>query len=189
MNLQSFITLLIINILLHSTRAEVCPTIRKRSEWEAAKGKTHELASIPVDYAIIGHTVTRNCFCFATCASLIKNIQDDHLYQRKWNDIAYNFLIGGNGEIYEGIGFDRVGTHTRDYNSKSIGIAFIGNFNDVPPEAKQLEALDKLLKCAVFIGALKHDYKLVGQRQLVNTLSPGTQLYNEIKLMDHWFRY
>ncbi len=31
---------------------------------------------------------------------------------RKYCDIGYNFLIGGDGNVYEGRGWDRQGSHT-----------------------------------------------------------------------------
>lgn len=38
------------------------------------------------------------------------------------------FLIGGDGNVYEGCGWTHEGAHTYGYNKKSIGIGFIGNF-------------------------------------------------------------
>jgi hypothetical protein len=32
--------------------------------------------------------------------------------QRQYCDIGYSFLIGGDGNVYEGRGWDRVGSHT-----------------------------------------------------------------------------
>lgn len=41
----------------------------------------------------------------------------------------YNsFLVGDDGNIYEGAGWYKIGAHTYGYNSKSIGLAFIGTF-------------------------------------------------------------
>lgn len=40
----------------------------------------------------------------------------------------FRFLIGGDGSVYEGRGWHKVGAHTIGYNKKSIGIALIGNF-------------------------------------------------------------
>ena len=37
--------------------------------------------------------------------------------------------MGGDGNVYEGAGWHEVGAHTKGYNTKSIGITFIGNFN------------------------------------------------------------
>lgn len=38
-------------------------------------------------------------------------------------------MIGSDGNIYEGVGWYKVGAHTYGYNSKSIGIGFIGSFD------------------------------------------------------------
>lgn len=42
-----------------------------------------------------------------------------------------SFAIGGNGKIYEGRGFDRVGAHALEYNPKSIGICLIGDWQSI----------------------------------------------------------
>lgn len=46
------------------------------------------------------------------------------------NEICFffSFLIGGDGNVYEGAGWHKVGAHTRGYNTRSLGIAFIGNY-------------------------------------------------------------
>lgn len=46
----------------------------------------------------------------------------------QWNDIGYNFLVGGDGAVYVGRGWDDEGAHTLGHNKRSIGIAFIGDF-------------------------------------------------------------
>lgn len=49
-------------------------------------------------------------------------------YEQSSQFIHFSFLIGGDGKVYEGVGFHKVGAHTRGYNTRSLGIAFIGNF-------------------------------------------------------------
>ncbi|KAH8322883.1 hypothetical protein KR059_009971 [Drosophila kikkawai] len=85
--------------------------------------------AVPVSLIIIHHTATRQCFNPQQCQQALKNIRADHL-RRRFRDIGYNFLIGGDGRIYEGLGFGIRGEHAPNYNSRSIGIAFIGNFQD-----------------------------------------------------------
>ena len=47
-----------------------------------------------------------------SCSAEVKKIQDFHMGpQRNWWDIGYNFLIGEDGNIYEGRGFDAQGAH------------------------------------------------------------------------------
>lgn len=38
-----------------------------------------------------------------------------------YSDIGYSFMIGGNGEVFEGRGWDRTGGHTLNYNSIGYG--------------------------------------------------------------------
>jgi N-acetylmuramoyl-L-alanine amidase len=49
-----------------------------------------------------------------------------------WIDIGYNFLVGEDGNIYEGRGWNNVGAHATNWNSKSIGICVIGDFTGKP---------------------------------------------------------
>lgn len=48
---------------------------------------------------------------------------------RQWFDIGYNFVIGEDGNVYEGRGWDYVGAHAPGYNTQSIGICVIGDFS------------------------------------------------------------
>lgn len=48
--------------------------------------------------------------------------------EKNWGDIGYNFVVGEDGNIYEGRGWSKHGAHSVSYNSKSIGICLIGNF-------------------------------------------------------------
>lgn len=93
----------------------------------------------------------------------------------------FSFMIGGDGYVYEGAGWHKVGAHTRGYNSRSIGIAFIGNFIESLPNRKQLDAAKRLLQCGVDLGELSDRYKLIGARQVSSTQSPGLKLYQEIQ--------
>jgi len=45
-----------------------------------------------------------------------------------WIDIGYHFVVGEEGNVYERRGWTSVGAHAAGCNSRSIGIAFIGDF-------------------------------------------------------------
>lgn len=103
-----------------------------------------------------------------------------------WADIGYNFLIGGDGYIFQGRGWDKLGAHVKSFNNVSIGIAFIGLFEDKLPSNASLSAAQELLKTGVIDGYIKEDYKLFGMRQLSKFNSPGQKLYELIKSWPHW---
>ncbi|XP_046977437.1 peptidoglycan-recognition protein LE-like isoform X2 [Vanessa cardui] len=135
----------------------------------------------PVPWVIITHTATETCLTQSQCVLRVRLIQSFHIESRGWDDIGYNFLVGGDGSIYYGRGWDYEGAHTKGYNKYSIGIAFIGTFNNDPPSRQQLEACQKIIKRGVQLRKLAEDYKLFAHRQLMSTLSPGDELFNIIK--------
>lgn len=123
------------------------------------------------------------------CVLRVRLIQMFHMESRGWNDIGYNFLVGGDGSAYYGRGWDQEGAHTLGYNKYAIGIAFIGTFNTKPPPRQQIEACQKLIKRGVALGKIAKDYKLFGHRQLSSTLSPGDKLFELLKEWPHFVNY
>lgn len=117
---------------------------------------------------------------------MCQQIQNFHINSRKWLDIGYNFLIGGDGKVYTGRGWDFEGSHTLKYNAKSIGIAFIGSFKWIAPTENQLCAAKKLIAEGLLQKKISTDYQLFGHCQLRRTDSPGQALYDVIKTWDHW---
>lgn len=61
---------------------------------------------------------------------------------RGWDSCGYNFVIEKDGTIYEGRGINKVGAHTKGYNSKYIGICFVSK-NKATKD--QLDTFKKLL--------------------------------------------
>lgn len=84
------------------------------------------------------------------------------------------------------LNYTDIGTHTRGYNYKSIGIAFIGDFMDEAPPKQQLIATHTIIAESVKQKKLIADYKLYGQRQLLATNSPGDALHDIIVKWKHW---
>lgn len=135
---------------------------------------------------IVHHTVSQKCDKTSTCSEFIRNIQSYHMDSLDNWDIGYNFLIGNDGNVYEGAGWHKVGAHTYGYNKKSIGIAFIGDFSDELPSEKALNVAKEFLACGVSAGELDRRYKLLGGRQIHASESPGLRLYQELQDWKRW---
>jgi N-acetylmuramoyl-L-alanine amidase len=103
-----------------------------------------------------------------------------------WDDIGYNFLIGQDGNAYEGRGWNHRGAHSPNFNSISIGISFIGSFMDEKPNEAALNAGKALIECGVAQGAIQQSYGLMGHRQDIQTDCPGDALFAEIQTWPHW---
>lgn len=113
-------------------------------------------------------------------------IQSFHIESKFWNDIGYNFLIGGDGAAYVGRGWDFVGAHTKGFNKYSIGIALIGTFSVEYPTTHQFDACKKLIALGVENGKIAKDYKLFPHSAFMKTLSPGKNVTDVIR---HWPHY
>lgn len=100
---------------------------------------------------------------------------------RGWDDIGYNFLVGGDGKAYVGRGWDRVGAHTLGYNNKSIAICLLGNFMDVEPSQAMLQTAQSLIRCGEDLKQVNRTREIHGHKDQNCTLCPGDKLYAIIK--------
>ncbi|KRT78342.1 hypothetical protein AMK59_6527, partial [Oryctes borbonicus] len=158
------------------------PVIVSRSEWGAASPtETNPLKINPPPFVVIHHSESQVCATTARCKTIVKNIQSYHMRSRGWEDIGYNFLVGGDGKVYEGRGWNKHGSHAIPYNNKSIGICFIGNFGASAPPSQQIQAAKDLIAYGVSKKLISSNYKVLGHRQAANTSCPGNSLFAIIK--------
>lgn len=98
-----------------------------------------------------------------------------------------SFVAGSDGYVYEGRGWLWQGAHTKGYNSKGYGVAFIGDYMTNLPSQHTMDLVRiQLATCATEGGRLVSNYTIHGHRQLVNTSCPGDAFYNEIKKWEHF---
>ncbi|KRT81729.1 hypothetical protein AMK59_5295 [Oryctes borbonicus] len=171
----------ITGILAPPSGPDLCPTIVKKRHWGGKPSKNIQYVITPLEYVIIHHTATPECHDEMDCNRRLVGMQNYHVNELGLNDITYNFLIGSNGQVYEGVGWHKVGSHSPGWNAKSVGIAFIGDFRTKVPNKKMLQAAKDLILCAVELRELKYQYKLLGARSVKKTESPGGALYQEIQ--------
>uniref|UniRef100_A0A8D1VXX1 Peptidoglycan recognition protein 4 n=2 Tax=Sus scrofa TaxID=9823 RepID=A0A8D1VXX1_PIG len=169
----------------NASHKEACPLIVLRSSWEA-RGTHCPKMSLRAKYVIISHTTGRTCNRSDECRVLVQDIQSFFMDKLDSCDVGYNFLVGQDGVIYEGVGWSVQGSHTPGYNDIALGLAFMGTFSDTPPNAAALEAAQNLIQCSVVRGYLDPNYLLVGHSDVANDPSPGWALYNIIKTWPHF---
>ncbi|NP_033428.1 peptidoglycan recognition protein 1 precursor [Mus musculus] len=167
--------------------ATSCSFIVPRSEWRALPSECSSRLGHPVRYVVISHTAGSFCNSPDSCEQQARNVQHYHKNELGWCDVAYNFLIGEDGHVYEGRGWNIKGDHTGPiWNPMSIGITFMGNFMDRVPAKRALRAALNLLECGVSRGFLRSNYEVKGHRDVQSTLSPGDQLYQVIQSWEHY---
>jgi hypothetical protein len=103
-------------------------------------------------------------------AAIVRNVQAFHMDTRGWQDIAYSFLVGQSGNVYEGRGWGVAGGHTEGWNSRSHAVCWIGN-QETPSDAA-LAAIDDV--CAEH--ARRYGGWVKAHRDVNSTSCPGDKL-------------
>ncbi|KAL3831961.1 hypothetical protein ACJMK2_023649 [Sinanodonta woodiana] len=171
-----------------STDPISCSNVKivSRSDWGAVPPINVSYLKPPVGLAFIHHTDTQSCNDLESCSKVLQSIQYYHMHDKGWTDIAYSFLVGEDGNAYEGRGWDRIGSHTKGYNDRSLGFAFIGDYSSHLPPATGLSAVKNLIKCGIENGKITGDYCMYGHRDVRDTTCPGEALYREIRTWPHY---
>lgn len=164
------------------------PKIVNREEWGARMALGHTLLGVtPTPYVVVHHGGIP-CYCNTqeSCSAVVRNYQNLHIDGRGWADIGYNFVIGEDGNAYEGRGWNFTGAHAPGYNNQSIGICVIGDFSDFLPDKAALKTLNGLIDYGVSLGKISKDYRVIGHRQARDTLCPGEELYKYVQTNPRW---
>jgi peptidoglycan hydrolase-like protein with peptidoglycan-binding domain len=99
--------------------------------------------------------------------------QDIHWWHIRngWSGIGYHYFVNKQGVVFKGRPDDVIGSHTKGYNSNSIGICFEGRYNkEIMPQI-QLQAGKEIVEY------LKKKYNIVKvkrHKDLIVTDCPGS---------------
>lgn len=156
--------------------------IIKRATWGGKPPLFKRELIHPTGYVIISHTATPRCLTVEACSARVLSIQGYHVGSLKSPDIGYNFLVGGDGNVYVGRGWDVRNFHSNN----SVGISFIGNYLYDNLTSEMIEIVQRLLAEGIVNGKLSEDYKLVAHNQTFATESPGLHVYDVISRWSHF---
>ena len=132
------------------------PSIISRAGWgadESLRTCDPDMSTQMVS-AAVHHTASANGYSAAEVPGILRGFYAYHTRPeaaggRGWCDIGYNFLVDQFGRVFEGraggVESTAVGVHTGGFNSRTIGIAAIGNFQTAAPSAQLLESLSQLI--------------------------------------------
>ncbi|XP_070135915.1 peptidoglycan-recognition protein LC isoform X5 [Drosophila bipectinata] len=161
----------------------------ERQQWLAQppQKKLPDL-QLPVGLVIVLPTNTDNCTTQAACVFRVRLRQTFDIESLQEDDIAFNFLIGADGNVYVGRGWDQVGAHMTGYNSRSLSLAYIGSFQTQKPSDKQLSVTHLLLQRGVKLGKISPNYKLTAASKLEPSLTQykADALYHSFGNWSHW---
>ncbi|XP_008062087.1 peptidoglycan recognition protein 3 isoform X1 [Carlito syrichta] len=139
-------------------QARSAPTIVSRKEWGARPLTCSALLTSPVAYVIMDQLTGMECQEQSICSQMLRDLQSHSVYTAGLCDVAYNFLVGDDGKVYEGVGWSIQGLHAQGYNSISLGIAFFGSKIGSRPSPAALSAAESLISYAIQKGHLSPRY-------------------------------
>ncbi len=142
-----------IRATVNKNKKELCekPNTIPSSQWR--KGlpdpKLGRVTS-EVNHCIIHHSAGNTADTNYT--NIIRNIYLLHTESNGWDDIGYNYVVAGNGQIYngrdpQGAGDeDNIqGAHFCAKNSGTMGICLLGNYEIDTPSTSLIQSVEKLL--------------------------------------------
>ena len=99
-------------------------------------GELHERRT--TDMIVIHHTASASDIT-------VEDIHQMHL-GNGWAGAGYHVIIYPDGSAHEGRPIDCTGAHCYEYNSRSIGVNLVGNFEQYPPTPEQVATLKEVLR-------------------------------------------
>ncbi len=140
---------------------------------------------------IVHHTATSGKITDAE--ESIRAIYYYHAVTRGWGDIGYNYIIAPDGTVYQGRAGDEgvVAGHASGYNTGTIGIALLGNYEESTLPSEVMQSLTGL----IYEKAELHDIdidgtgkyrgktmdNLLGHRDVDSTACPGQYAYTYLE--------
>jgi len=171
------------------------PAIIKRKRWGADPslgdkcfkpiyGKTTKAA-------IVHHTVGTNNYRPADSVGIVQGILAYHTQGRGWCDIGYNFLVDRFGRVFEGraggIRKPVRGAHAGDFNTNTMGVSMMGNFDNVRLPRRLKNAMVRLIGWRLGTNYVNprgtvrmhgsRIKRISGHRDVMSTACPGLHGY------------
>jgi hypothetical protein len=135
-------------------------------EYEGDLAQIYKTVAIHHSYPILRDTGT------------MRDIQDLHLDQDNWADIAYHFGIDGKGNIYTGRDIHARGASVAGFNTGTIGVVLFGDFQIETPSPAQLVAVQSLVNWLKATYSITH---LAGHYEFNPiTVCPGPNLKSHL---------
>lgn len=149
------------------------------------------------------HTAMKRSSTFEDVVRVIKDRTDSQ--GNHWLT-GYNCVIMEDGGIKPFCRWDRYGNHAKEYNMKSLGLAFNGNFETDPrvpysnpsgrygparPTETQLKAGARVVTLWTFLYNINPDFEktIIAHRQIADKSCPGSDFpYGEFKRWVEYYR-
>jgi hypothetical protein len=176
--------------------APAAPTVVSRSQWGANESwrRGDPRYADEARFGVVHHTAGGNGYTRAEAPGVVRGIYRYHTQSLGWADVGYNLLIDRYGTVYEGRhgGLERpvVGAHASGYNTGSVGVSVMGNFEEGSLPQAARTALVQTLAWQYDVHSIDMDGRttyngesiptMVGHRDVGRTACPGRHLYAQL---------
>ncbi|MEF9478830.1 N-acetylmuramoyl-L-alanine amidase [Chryseobacterium sp. 1B4] len=176
------------------------PSIITRNDWCGGSAPCssvntpYSVVNIVPTHVVIHHGGTPDTY--TNGANIVRSYWNYHVNTLGWSDIGYNYLLDKEGNLYQGRynpnmpTTDVRGAHAIHYNSKAIGVCFLGHSDFTISTSAQLNKLYSLLgwwfkykgfdptSSASILNTIRP--RIMGHRDVGTTICPGNDLYSRL---------
>ncbi|GII99311.1 N-acetylmuramoyl-L-alanine amidase [Sediminihabitans luteus] len=152
------------------------PRIVTRAQWGADESRGGAWPEVSADLRAmyVHHTAGSNSYSTKDSAAIVRGIYAYHTGSRDWPDIGYQFLVDKGGTIFQGrrdaIHDLPIGAQAGGYNTQTIGVSAIGNYETAAPSSAMLSSIERLLGWKAY----EHGLDPTGRTTLLTGGSTGS---------------
>ena len=185
------------------------PEYVDRETWgESLELSNFNNSRVPMDvtHLVVHHSASEHAD--GDWPAAVRSFYIFHTETNNWADIGYQWLVGGDGVIFQGRAFNQdeyeetgnravIGAHVGGQNTNALGVCVIGNFDigDNFPTGEALESLYHVLgwkgshwnidvlESSTKIGMSEPTNHIGGHRDYGATACPGQNLYDELDMV------
>ncbi|MGC5048457.1 LysM peptidoglycan-binding domain-containing protein [Micrococcus porci] len=133
-------------------RTKILPDLITRAQWGADESWARDSTQFSTVKALtIHHTAGTNGYTRAQAVEQMRGIYAYYTKTLNWGDFPYHLITDRFGNIYEGrrgaLTSNPLGTHAGGFNTGTMGVSTIGNYDVVAPSQ---ETVDAMARAAAF---------------------------------------
>ena len=171
----------IVPMAVPDAQAQAAVSIASRGSWGARYPDGDLTLTGPAVEVFVHHSVTAHLSADASIAAEAEQMRalESVGQSRFGTGISYNVVIFPSGRAYQGVSWNRRGTHTGGRNSTSRSICFAGNYETTTPTSAQISTAAAIYREGKDRWWTR-DAPLRGHRDVSQTACPGRHLYARI---------
>lgn len=143
------------------------------------------IAETKLQFVSLSPRATTDLIVLHHVGDITRDVTAEEIHQwhlnNGWAGIGYHFVVHKDGSVERGRPVDMIGSHALGSNAHSVGICFVGDFEQESPSEEQIETVAQLL------ADLSEQYDITltrdsvkGHREVCETACPGANFTEEL---------